>query len=86
MLLMKEIRCGKYLITRMESGILWGHRTIDGFAFGLSRLRVRNFQGKKKTQLQLKLWLIKKYPRPGIEPAHLAVHDFESCASTSSAT
>lgn len=25
-------------------------------------------------------------PKAGIEPAHLAVHDFESCASTSSAT
>jgi hypothetical protein len=25
-------------------------------------------------------------PQAGIEPAHLTVHDFESCASTSSAT
>ncbi len=25
-------------------------------------------------------------PKAGIEPAHLTVHDFESCASTSSAT
>ena len=25
-------------------------------------------------------------PKAGIEPAHLSVHDFESCASTSSAT
>ena len=25
-------------------------------------------------------------PQAGIEPAHLTVHDFESCASTNSAT
>ena len=25
-------------------------------------------------------------PKEGIEPSHLAVHDFESCASTNSAT
>jgi hypothetical protein len=25
-------------------------------------------------------------PKAGIEPAHLTVHEFESCASTSSAT
>ena len=30
--------------------------------------------------------ILSKVPEAGIEPAHLTVHDFESCASTSSAT
>jgi hypothetical protein len=39
--------------------------------------------GKQKSlQLLLKAFV----PQAGIEPAHLTVHDFESCASTNSAT
>ncbi len=38
--------------------------------------------GQSKNNSDLSGWV----PEAGIEPAHLTVHDFESCASTSSAT
>lgn len=40
----------------------------------------------KKGQTENKFDLPALVPKAGIEPAHLSVHDFESCASTSSAT
>jgi len=42
----------------------------------------QNKNGQTKNKFDLPAWV----PKAGIEPAHLTVHDFESCASTSSAT
>ncbi len=40
---------------------------------------------KKKLPNFLNLKAFERVPKVGIEPTHLAVHDFESCASTNSA-
>ncbi len=46
----------------------------------------KDYKQKKTGQADKKIDLSGLVPKAGIEPAHLSVHDFESCASTSSAT
>jgi hypothetical protein len=41
------------------------------------------FRKKKNPTLRVGF---RSVPKVGIEPTHLAIHDFESCASTNSAT
>lgn len=45
-----------------------------------------SFGNKKSGKSKEHIEFSASVPKAGIEPAHLAVHDFESCASTSSAT
>jgi hypothetical protein len=61
------------LIKRFENGV------HDGCRPGSNTRHVDN----KKTRPCYRPCFV---PKEGIEPSHLAVHDFESCASTNSAT
>ena len=49
-------------------------------------LNSSDLEGKKKAEGQQFSDASALVPKAGIEPAHLTVHDFESCASTNSAT
>ena len=63
------------------------YRTMNvNVIIDLIRLISSNSEQKESGQLRNISELSASVPKAGIEPAHLAVHDFESCASTSSAT
>ena len=63
------------------------YRTINvNVIIELTRLFSNNSEHEKSGQSKNFLDLSASVPKAGIEPAHLSVHDFESCASTSSAT
>ena len=51
---------------------------------GKSTVQICGGQAKKKASTQFVLRLL--VPKAGVEPALLSEHEFESCASTNSAT
>ena len=61
-----------------------GTKTLSGcvrrMIFGFS---LKTTSAQKKSQVVTNLGFV---PEAGIEPAHPKIHDFESCASTNSAT
>lgn len=67
---MRDAEAKRNLISLINPSENWDYSKIEDKKSGRS------------SNLMLPLFV----PKAGIEPAHLAVHDFESCASTSSAT